>query len=184
MNEIKSTQLFDALPPPATRPRSWLVLIGLLLLCYAVAAIGAFSTASSIHTWYATLTKPAFNPPNWIFAPVWTALYTLMAVAAWLVWRSPADPYSATYSATSSARNDALAAFYVQLTLNFLWTPIFFRYHHLLVAAIVILLLWLAIAVTIALFWRVRPSAGALLLPYIAWVSLATALNLAILRLN
>jgi translocator protein len=161
-------------------PRSWLALPGFLLLCYAVAAVGAYATAPDIPTWYAALTKPSFNPPNWIFAPVWTILYTLMALAAWLVWRTIPD----ALTTQGSRRVDALVSFYVQLALNFLWTPIFFHFHQLLAAAIIILLLWLAIALTIILFWRVRPFAGAILIPYLAWVSFATALNLAILRLN
>ena len=163
-----------------SRFRSVLALAGFLLLCYAVAAIGAYSTTPAIPTWYADLTKPSFNPPNWIFAPVWTALYALMALAAWLIWRTPTEPQTLQ----DSARLDALIAFYIQLVLNFLWTPIFFHYHQILVAAVIILLLWLAILLTIVLFWRVRPLAGVLLMPYIAWVTFATALNLAILRLN
>jgi benzodiazapine receptor len=163
-----------------TRPRSLLALAGFLLLCFAVAAIGAYSTTPAIPTWYAQLTKPSFNPPNWIFAPVWTTLYALMAIAAWLIWRTPA----AQHTLQDSARLDALMAFDIQLGLNFLWTPVFFRFHQLLAAAVVIPLLWLAILLTIVLFWRVRPLAAALLLPYLAWVTFATALNLAILRLN
>jgi benzodiazapine receptor len=150
-------------------------LAGFLLLCYAVAAVGALSTIAAIPTWYAALNKPSFNPPNWIFGPVWTLLYTLMAVAAWMVWRRPS---------TSSARLDALMVFALQLTLNFLWTPIFFHFHLLLTSVVVIALLWLAIVATILMFWRVSRIAAALLLPYLVWVSFATALNVAILQLN
>jgi len=146
--------------------------------------MGAYLTAPAIPTWYAALTKPAFNPPNWIFTPVWTILYTLMAVTAWIVWRTRPDSRPDAFTTLDARRVDALMAFYVQLALNFFWTPAFFYFHQLLTAAIIILLLWIAIALTIVLFWRVRPIAGALLLPYLAWVSFATALNLNILRLN
>jgi len=150
-------------------------LAGFLLLCYAVAAVGALSTIPNIPTWYAALNKPPFNPPNWIFGPVWTLLYTLMAIAAWLVWRKPS---------TSSSRLDALMVFGLQLTLNLLWTPIFFHFHQLLTSVVVIALLWLAILATILMFGRVSRLAAALLLPYFAWVSFAAALNMAILGLN
>ena len=150
-------------------------LAGFLLLCYAVAGVGALSTVPNIPTWYAALNKPSFNPPNWIFGPVWTLLYTLMAIAAWIVWRK---------HSTSTTRLDALMVFGLQLTLNFLWTPIFFHFHQLLTAVVVIALLWLAILATILMFWRVSRLAATLLLPYLAWVSFAAALNVAILSLN
>jgi tryptophan-rich sensory protein len=159
-----------------SKTRSILTLTALLLLCYAVAAVGALSTASAIPTWYAALQKPSFNPPNWIFAPVWTVLYTLMAIAAWRIWKQPGTP--------SAQRRTALVAFYVQLALNFCWTPIFFKHHQIQLALIVILALWVAILVTLRLFWRICPLAGGLLLPYLAWVSFATALNAAIWHLN
>lgn len=161
-----------------TPNRSRFALLSILVLCYAVAALGALSTAPSIPTWYANLNKPSFNPPNYLFAPVWTALYGLMAVAAWLVWRTPRE------GPTASRRLDGLMLFALQLILNALWTPIFFSLHKLLAALIVILFLWIAILLTTIRFWQLKPLAGALLLPYLAWVAFAAALNLSILRLN
>lgn len=163
----------------STSPRrSRLALLSILVLCYGVAALGALSTAPSIPTWYATLNKPGFNPPNYLFAPVWTALYGIMAIAAWLIWRTPRE------GPTASRRLDGLMLFALQLALNALWTPIFFSLHNLLAAFIVIVLLWIAILLTTLRFWQLKPLAGALLLPYLAWVAFATALNLALLRLN
>jgi len=163
----------------STSPRrSRLALLSILVLCYGVAALGALSTAPSIPTWYATLNKPSFNPPNYLFAPVWTTLYGIMAIAAWLIWRTPRE------GPTASRRLDGLMLFALQLALNALWTPIFFSLHNLLAAFIVIVLLWIAILLTTLRFWQLKPLAGALLLPYLAWVSFATALNLALLRLN
>ncbi len=171
--------------------RSTLVLIEFLALCYAVAIVGAITTAPAIRTWYVHLVKPSFNPPNWVFAPVWTILYTLMAVAAWLVWKATRrTTRSRTLGLINAddrriaARKDALAVFAIQLTLNLLWTQAFFHLHRLLVSSVVILALWIAIAFTIVLFWRIRTLAGAILLPYLAWVTFATALNLKLLRLN
>ena len=161
--------------PPAAGRSAW-VLAGFLLLCFAVAGVGSLATAPAIPTWYAALHKPSFNPPNWVFAPVWTVLYATMAVAAWLIWRDVDAP--------ASARSGALQAFYLQLALNFAWTPIFFKHNQLLLALFVIVALWMAIAGTILRFWKVRPLAGALLLPYLAWVSFATILNAALWRLN
>lgn len=163
----------------STSPRrSRLALLSILVLCYGVAALGALSTAPSIPTWYATLNRPSFNPPNYLFAPVWTTLYGIMAIAAWLIWRTPRE------GPTASRRLDGLMLFALQLALNALWTPIFFSLHNLLAAFIVIVLLWIAILLTTLRFWQLKPLAGALLLPYLAWVSFATALNLALLRLN
>ncbi|CAN5721529.1 tryptophan-rich sensory protein [soil metagenome] len=172
MNTSHSTSTYKA-PHPL---RSVFVLAGFLLVCFAVAAIGALATVPAIPTWYAGIQKPSFNPPNWIFGPVWSVLYATMAVAAWLVWR-------ATSVATPQRRN-ALAAFFVQLALNGAWTPIFFHFHQLGWSLAVIAALWLAILVTLLLFWKIRRLAGILLIPYIVWVSFATALNAAIWHLN
>lgn len=171
--------------------RSLLVLVEFLGLCYAVAILGAITTMAAVRSWYPHLVKPSFNPPNWVFAPVWTVLYTLMAVAAWLVWKATRrTTRSRTLSLINAddrriaARKDALAVFAIQLTLNLLWTQAFFHLHRLLVSSVVILALWIAIAFTIVLFWRIRTLAGAIMLPYLAWVTFATALNLKLLRLN
>ncbi len=151
-----------------------LVLLGFFVLCYAVAIIGAFFTASSIPTWYAALNKPSFNPPNWIFAPVWTTLYGLMAIAAWLVWRTP----------RSQSRRSGLTFFAIQLILNALWTPVFFYLHRTLPALILILALWIVILLTARRFWKVDRFAAGLMIPYLLWIAFASALNYEIYRLN
>ena len=143
-------------------------------LCVLVGLISGLLTRAEISRWYAGLRKPSFNPPNWIFGPVWTALYILMGVAAWMIWQVP----------TSQLRTYALIWFAIQLGLNFLWSLIFFRWHAIAGALGEISILWLAILATIVLFWEVRPLAGELMLPYLAWVSFASVLNLGILRLN
>jgi tryptophan-rich sensory protein len=143
-------------------------------LCVLVGIISGLLTRRDVAGWYAGLKKPSFNPPNWIFGPVWTALYILMSLAAWMVWSQPA----------SQLRNYALTWFAIQLALNFLWSMIFFRWHAIAGALGEVSFLWLAILATMVMFWEVRPLAGWLLVPYLAWVSFATALNLGIFRLN
>ena len=155
--------------------RSWLILAGFIAACYGVSAIGSLWTLPEIPGWYAGLAKPGFNPPNWVFGPVWTLLYGLMAVAAWQVWKRPTE---------GSGRRAALALFWVQLGLNLLWTLVFFHEHQIALALGAICVLWLAVLLTMAMFWRVRRSAGVLMLPYLLWVSFATALNAGIARLN
>lgn len=154
--------------------KPWQALVAFLAACYAVSAVGTLSAVSAIPTWYAALNKPSFNPPNWIFGPVWTVLYAMMAVAAWLVWRT----------APSSRRTAALTLYALQLVLNFLWTPTFFSLHAIAAALVIIVLLWLAILVTTILFWPLNRPAAWMMLPYLAWVTFATALNFEILRLN
>lgn len=152
---------------PATQ-RSVLALVGWVALCYSAALSGIVFMPGE---WYAGLNKPAWNPPNWIFGPVWTTLYILMGVSAWLVWqRANSRP--------------ALSMFLVQLALNALWTPVFFGLKQPGTAFAVILAMWSAIAATIAMFWNRSRTGAALLVPYLAWVSFATALNFAIWRLN
>ena len=150
-----------------------------LLICVgavlAASSIGSFATVRAIPTWYKGLTKPSFNPPNWLFGPAWTVLYLLMAVAAWLVWKQGLGAPGVKL---------ALAVFLVQLILNALWSVLFFGLRSPLAGLIGISGLWLAILATIILFFRVSTPAGVLLLPYIAWVSFAAILNAAILRLN
>lgn len=149
----------------------FLGLAGWLMLCFSAAALGAFFTPGE---WYAQLKKPAWNPPGWIFGPVWTALYTLMAVSAWLVWRRGGF--------TTQGR--ALGLFLLQLSLNALWSPLFFGLQQPALAFVDILLLWLAILGTVRIFWRVRRNAGILLLPYLAWVTFAAVLNFTLWQLN
>jgi translocator protein len=124
--------------------------------------------------WYDSLIKPSFNPPAWVFAPVWTALYVLMGVAAWLVWKE---------SGFAGARA-ALVLFLVQLVLNGLWSYLFFGLHSPFAAFLEIVVLWALILLTTVLFWRVRPLAGIMMLPYIAWVSFASVLNYSLWQLN
>ncbi|MFP3940506.1 MAG: TspO/MBR family protein [Thermoanaerobaculia bacterium] len=152
--------------------RSVLVLMLFLVVCFGVAAwAGQFTPGA----WYAGLEKPPWNPPGWVFAPVWTVLYAMMAVAGWLVWRSPG---------LLTLRRLALGVFAVQLALNGAWSWLFFGLHRPGLALAEIVVLWLAIVATTLFFWRVRPLAGVLLLPYLAWVSFAVALNAALWRLN
>ncbi len=139
-------------------------------VCEAAGLLGTAFTISAIPAWYSLLDKPAFSPPNWVFGPVWTILYALMGIAAFLVWRR--------------AGAGALVPFWVQLALNALWTPVFFGLRSPLMGLVVIALMWLAIVWTIAKFWPVSRPAALLLLPYLAWVSFASALNLAIYLLN
>jgi tryptophan-rich sensory protein len=124
--------------------------------------------------WYPQLTKPGFTPPSWVFAPVWTTLYLLMAVAAWLLWRRRARP----------GAKAALTLFLVQLVLNALWSGLFFGLRNPLAGLIDLAALWLALSATIVLFARVRVLAAGLLIPYWAWVTFAGALNAQIWRLN
>jgi tryptophan-rich sensory protein len=141
-------------------------------------------TAPAIPTWYAGLAKPAFNPPNWIFGPVWTLLYTMMAVAAWRVHvRTDVGELTGRIAGGPSNRT-ALTWWWVQLALNAAWSVIFFWLHAIGWALADIAVLLLAIAMTTYLFWRVSRLAGALLVPYLAWVGFATALNFGIWRLN
>ncbi len=154
--------------------RDALGLLAFLALCFAVSGLGGLITAQSVGTWYQDLAKPAFNPPDWIFAPVWTTLYLLMAVAAWRVWRR----------AGLRDGRSALLAFGVQLALNLGWSATFFGLRMPGAALLVVLLLLAAIGITQRLFWSADRSAGLLLAPLLAWVGFATVLNAAIWRLN
>jgi tryptophan-rich sensory protein len=153
---------------------SWVALLGFIALCLGVAAIGGWATSISVGGWYQALDKPEWTPPDRIFAPVWTILYLMMAVAGYRVWRG----------GPSKGRQDALALFAIQLALNMLWSILFFGSQRIGLALLDILLLWAAIAATGFAFWRVDRLAGLLLLPYLAWVTYAVSLNAAIWRLN
>lgn len=144
----------------------------LITLCAGL--IGNLLGADAITTWYAGLDKPSWNPPNWIFGPVWTLLYVLMGIAVYLVWECTKD----------SSRRAALVVYGVQLGLNALWSILFFTFKQPALAFGEIVIMWIAIVATIILFWRVRPPAGVLLLPYIAWVIFASVLNFAVWQLN
>jgi benzodiazapine receptor len=151
-----------------SRLRSVLVLAGFEVVTFCAPLAGVRSMPDS---WYAELAKPAWNPPAWIFGPVWTFLYASMAVAAWLVWKRVgwAAP---------------IRLYFVQLTLNAAWTPVFFGAHEPGWALLVIVALWIAILLTMLSFQRVRRSAGLLIAPYLAWVTFATILNLTLWRMN
>jgi tryptophan-rich sensory protein len=146
-----------------------------IIICEAVGILGSVFTMPSIPSWYAGLRKPSFSPPNWVFGPVWMTLYALMGVAAYLVFRGGWEKKEVRI---------ALAIFAIQLVLNSLWSFLFFGLRNPLLGLVDIILLWLLILVTIWKFYAINKTAGLLLLPYIAWVSLATALNFAIFRLN
>lgn len=164
-----------ALHVPRRAGPNWLPPVVSIAIALAVGAVGGWATASSVTTWYATLAKPAFNPPNFLFGPVWTALYVLMAVAAWLVWRAgPAD----------GRRRTALTLYAVQLALNLAWSLIFFGLRRPDLALMEVLVLFAAILATIRAFARLDRRAGWMLLPYAAWVAFATLLNFEIWRLN
>jgi len=158
---------------PSTNPsgRQTLALVGWLVLCFAAAGTAAFVSTGG---WYADLRKPSWNLPGWVFGPVWTLLYVMMAVAAWLVWREGGW----------KKHGLALGLFLVQWLLNTMWTPLFFGMHRSGVAFAEIIALWLVLAATLRLFWQVRRPAGVLLVPYLAWVSFAATLNFAIWKLN
>ena len=164
-----STQEFNA--PRAGFARAAWVLAGWWLLCFATAALGGLFPPGE---WYAALKKPPWNPPAWIFGPVWTTLYTMMAVAAWLVWRRGGF----------AKQRKSLTLFLVQLAINAAWSPLFFRLRSPGSAFADILLLWLAIAATVVAFRRVSAAAMLLLVPYLAWVSFAAVLNFTLWRLN
>jgi tryptophan-rich sensory protein len=154
-----------------SKRQQWPALIVYLLAAFAAAGLGSRFVPGE---WYRDLEKPSFNPPGAVFGPVWTVLYTMMAVAAWLVWRQRRQ----------SNTQWALIVWCVQLVLNGAWSWLFFGRHEIGLALAEILLLWVAILVTTVLFRRVSKIAAALMLPYLGWVSFATVLNAAFWRLN
>ncbi len=156
------------------RHRPWLVLALFIAICLAVGGIGSIFTASSVTSWYPTLRKPAWRPPAAVFGPVWTTLYILMGIAAWLVWRR---------RDTANTR-PALYLFAIQLAFNLAWSGIFFGLRAPGAAFAEIVILWGLVLATLIAFWRVRPIAGLLLLPYLLWTTYASALNFAIWRMN
>ncbi len=152
----------------------WLGLVVFITVCLGAGGLGAIATTPEIEGWYKTLRKPAWNPPSAVFGPVWTTLYLMMAIAAWMVWK-PAGFKAAMLP---------LALFAAQLVLNVAWSWIFFGAYQPGWAFIAIVILWLAILVTTVAFFGESKIAGCLLLPYLAWVSFACALNFAIWRIN
>ena len=148
-----------------------LALAGWVTLCFGAASLGALFPPGE---WYGSLRKPVWTPPAWVFGPMWTLLYLMMGVAAWMVWRRGGW----------RAQRLPLGCFLVQLALNAAWSPLFFGLHRPDLALADILFLWLAIAATLAAFWFRTRLAALLLLPYLAWVSFAALLNLALWQLN
>jgi translocator protein len=145
-----------------------LALAGFIFITFCAPVLGVTSMPGE---WYAGLNKPSWNPPAWLFGPAWTTLYTLMAIAAWLVWKRVGF-------------TRALGFYFVQLILNAAWTPIFFGAHAMGWALVEISIMWIAILLTLLSFLRVQKTAGLLLVPYLAWVSFATFLNFTLWRLN
>jgi translocator protein len=152
-----------------------LKLITSIIICLFTGFIGSIFTSPSIPTWYAALTKPSFDPPDWIFAPVWTTLFVLMGISLYLVWNKGLQDKKVKIS---------MFTFGIQLLLNVLWSFLFFGLHSPFYAFLEIIVLWIAIMLTIVNFSRVSRTAGFLLLPYICWVSFAAILNFSIWRLN
>ena len=151
---------------------SYIKLAGAIVICQLAGIIGSFFTSSSVSDWYPTLSKPAFNPPSWVFAPVWATIFLLMGVSLYLVWTS------------KKPKRTALILFYSQLVLNILWSVLFFGLRSPLFAAIEIVVLWAAILATMIYFNRISKPAAYLLLPYILWVSFAAILNMTIAMMN
>lgn len=158
---------------PLTKQKQVVGLAGWLILAFIAAAIGGAASVAA-GPFYAQLVRPDWAPPASVFGPVWTALYVLMGIAAWLVWRV----------AGFRAARTALTLFLAQLALNALWSWLFFGWHRGALAFAEVLLLWAFIAATLTAFWRIKPLAGALLLPYLLWVTFAAALNYAVWQLN
>jgi tryptophan-rich sensory protein len=161
--------LFPADDPKLTQSRA---LKAFVLVTLVVGFSANLFTQPSIPTWYAHLNHPAITPPNWVFAPVWTTLYVVMAYAAWRVWK------------VTGLKSPEMAAFAIQLAFNFAWSVFFFGAHQITAALADIVLLDLAILVTLVLFWRRNRIAGLLLLPYLAWTLFATVLTWTFRQLN
>ena len=152
-----------------------LKLVASIILCQLAGFIGSLATIPAIPTWYESLKRPSFNPPNWIFGPVWTGLYTLMGISFFMVWQKRADhPQVKT----------ALVFFFIQLILNALWSVAFFGLRSPLSGLMDIVLLWIAILLTIKSFFKISKTAALLLLPYFLWVSFAVLLNFSLWILN
>ncbi len=156
-----------------TKPKQTLGLLAWLMISFVAAAVGAAASIQAA-SFYGQLAQPGWAPPPFVFGPVWTILYALMGIAAWLVWRIGGF----------AAHRSGLTMFLGQLVVNALWSWLFFAWHRGALAFADILLLWLLVGATLLSFWRVRPLAGALLVPYLLWVSFATALNFSVWQLN
>lgn len=156
-----------------SKQKEILGLFSWLVVSFAASAVGAVASIQA-KSFYSQLAQPNWAPPPGVFGPVWTVLYTLMGIAAWLVWRSGGF----------RANLQALTLFLFQLALNALWSWLFFAWRFGILALVDVLVLWILIAVTIIYFWRIRRLAGVLLIPYLLWVSFATVLNFSLWQLN
>ena len=145
-----------------------------LILPIGLGSIAGIFTSKEIAGWFASLNKPSFNPPSYLFGPVWTALYILMGISMFLIWNTP----------KTELRQKALAIFGIQLFFNFWWSILFFSFHTLLLSVINILVLWFLIIYMISLFKKIKPVAAYLQIPYLLWVTFATVLNISIFYLN
>jgi len=152
----------------------WLALPAAIALCLGVSALGALATESGPGSWYEGLAKAPWNPPGWVFGPVWTALYIALGFALWWIWRAPTGP----------RRRRALVFFFVQLGLNLAWSWLFFRFQAPLPALIDLVLLLVAIVATMRVAWDVAPKATLIMVPYLLWCSYALTLNAAVVVLN
>ena len=149
-------------------------LISCLVLTLSLGGAGGYFTVNEIKSWFVTLNKPSFNPPNYLFGPIWSLLYFLMGISLYLIWQQP----------RSTQRKQAITIFLIQFALNVSWSFIFFKQHQILWALVDIIALWLFILITILSFAKLNKTAAWLLVPYISWVSFATLLNAAIWLLN
>jgi len=156
-----------------TKRQQILGLLGWLGLCFAASSVGAIASIQA-QSFYGQLSQPLWAPPGWVFGPVWSVLYAMMAIAAWLVWRGGGF----------SGNRKALGFFFAQLLVNSLWSWLFFAWRLGALALVDILILWLLIVATIVYFWRSNVLAGALLIPYLLWVSFASGLNYSVWQLN
>ncbi len=159
---------------PQTIYKKSLALLLAVAIPLTVGGIAAYFTVTGIDSWYSTLNKPWFNPPNWIFGPVWTTLYVIMGYSSWRIWQLPPSPQ----------RNKALAIYWIQLFFNFWWSILFFHFENIGLALAEILILWVCIVLMIIHFSKLDRLAGWLQVPYLLWVSFATALTAAIFNLN
>lgn len=190
---IETTTPFTTKSLQQQLKKGWPSLIVALLIPFIAAAIGGVATQRSVNGWYRTLHKPTWNPPGWLFGPVWTVLYLLMGMASWLVWQNgeavnrndnPLTEITDELKNRSPVISKALRWYSVQLVANALWPLLFFGARRIRFALGELIVLWVLIAGTALQFYRIQPLAGQLLLPYFAWSSFATVLNATIWRLN
>jgi benzodiazapine receptor len=153
---------------------NWVKLVVSVLFTVGIGSLGGIFTISEIPGWYAGLQKPSFNPPNWLFGPVWTMLYLLMGISFYLIWKQP----------VSTVRNVGLTLFVIQFILNFFWSILFFNQHMIAAAFLEMVFMWIFILLNIIWFGKLSSTAAWLLVPYLCWVSFATVLTAAIWKLN